>query len=86
MSKDLRVCRYASFVGILETASRDNLDFIKEKAIRALGKLLAAKPEQEARILAALVNKLGDPSHKLASKVSRKLDSCEQLMEISGKV
>ncbi len=56
-------------------ASRDNLDFIKDKAIRALGRLLAAKPEQEARILAALVNKLGDPSRKLASKVHSR-DRC----------
>ncbi|KAK9809457.1 hypothetical protein WJX73_009608 [Symbiochloris irregularis] len=62
--------RYAAFVGVLELASRDNLDFIKDKAIRALGRLLAAKPEQEARILAALVNKLGDPSRKLASKAA----------------
>lgn len=61
-------CRYATFVGVLEAASRDNLDFIKDKAIRALARLLSAKPEQEARLLAALVNKLGDPSRKLASK------------------
>ena len=63
------MCRYAQFVEALEAASRDNLDFIKSKAIKALGTLLAAKPEQEARLLAALVNKLGDPSRKLASKV-----------------
>lgn len=68
------LCRFAAFVGVLERASRDNLEFIKDKAIRALGKLLAAKPEQEARILAALVNKLGDPSRKLASKVSACLE------------
>lgn len=30
--------------------------------------LLIKKPEGEARLLAALVNKLGDPSRKLASK------------------
>lgn len=65
----MHVARYAKLVSILEAASRDNLDFIKDKAIRALAKLLSAKPEQEARLLAALVNKLGDPSRKLASKV-----------------
>ena len=52
----------------LEEASRDNLDFLKDKALRALAELLRAKPEAEARLLAALVNKLGDPSRKLASK------------------
>lgn len=31
--------------------------------------LLSAKPEGEAKLLAALVNKLGDPDRKLASKV-----------------
>ena len=61
--------RYAAYIGMLEEASRDNLDFLKEKAIRALAQLLQAKPEQEARLLAALVNKLGDPSRKLASNV-----------------
>ena len=61
--------RYAAFIGMLEEASRDNLEFLKEKAIRALAQLLQAKPEQEARLLAALVNKLGDPSRKLASNV-----------------
>lgn len=60
--------RYAAFVGGLEEASRDNLDFLKEKALRALADLLKAKPEAEARLLVALVNKLGDPSRKLASK------------------
>ncbi|KAK9819570.1 hypothetical protein WJX81_001337 [Elliptochloris bilobata] len=60
--------RYAAFVGGLEEASRGNLDFLKDKALRALADLLRAKPEAEARLLAALVNKLGDPSRKLASK------------------
>lgn len=63
-------CRYAAFVGMLEEASRENLDFLKDKALKAIAQLLAAKPEQEARLLAALVNKLGDPSRKLASKVT----------------
>jgi len=54
---------------MLEEASRDNLEFLKEKALKAIAQLLLAKPEQEARLLSALVNKLGDPSRKLASKV-----------------
>lgn len=60
---------------MLEEASRDNLEFLKEKALKAIAQLLLAKPEQEARLLSALVNKLGDPSRKLASKVDSP-DSC----------
>jgi hypothetical protein len=62
--------RYAAFVGMLEEASRENLEFLKDKTLKAISQLLAAKPEQEAHLLAALVNKLGDPSRKLASKVT----------------
>ena len=61
--------RYAAFLGMLEAASTDNLDFLKDKALKAAAALLAAKPEGEARLLSILVNKLGDPSRKLASKV-----------------
>ena len=57
------------FVTALEECSRDNLEFIKERALRAIAELLRAKPEGEAALLTALVNKLGDPSRKLASKV-----------------
>ena len=60
---------YATFVEDLESCSRDSLDFIKDRAVKTLFELLAAKAEQEGRLLAALVNKLGDPDRKLASKV-----------------
>ena len=63
------VRRYSAFIETLVAASTDNLDFLKDKALRCMADLLAAKPEGEARLLAALVNKLGDPSRKLASKV-----------------
>ncbi|KXZ46949.1 hypothetical protein GPECTOR_39g443 [Gonium pectorale] len=60
--------RYAMFVGALEEHSKDNLEFIKEKSMRVMAELLSAKPECEARLLAGLVNKLGDPSRTVASK------------------
>ncbi|GFR50755.1 hypothetical protein Agub_g13022, partial [Astrephomene gubernaculifera] len=60
--------RYAQFVAALEEHSKDNLDFLKEKAMRVAGELLAAKPECEGQLLSALVNKLGDPSRQVASK------------------
>lgn len=50
-------------------ASRDNLAFIKEKAVKAIYDLLRSNPEQEALLLSALVDKLGDPSRKIASNV-----------------
>lgn len=39
----------------------------QERSTKALAALLSAKPEGEARLLAALTNKLGDPSRKVAS-------------------
>ncbi len=40
----------------------------QEKSMRVMSELLTAKPEAEARLLAGLVNKLGDPARKVASK------------------
>jgi hypothetical protein len=37
--------------------------------------LLKSKPEQERRLLSALVNKLGDPERKVASNASYLLSS-----------
>lgn len=61
--------RYLQFVKDLQEASRDNLAFIKEKAVKAIYDLLRSNPEQEALLLTALVDKLGDPSRKIASNV-----------------
>ena len=65
----MAVGRYGAFVAALEEGSRDNLDWVKERALRAAADLLKAKPEAEAQLLSLLVNKLGDPSRKLASRV-----------------
>ncbi|KAI5063062.1 hypothetical protein GOP47_0021609 [Adiantum capillus-veneris] len=59
--------RYEQFVVSLEEASKDNLPFLKEKALKTIYELLKSKPEQERRLLSALVNKLGDPERKIAS-------------------
>jgi hypothetical protein len=61
--------RYAAFVAALEEGSRDNLEYVKERALAAAAALLRAKPEAEAALMSLLVNKLGDPLRKLASKV-----------------
>lgn len=60
--------RYSVFVGALDDRSRDNIDFVKDRALKAAYELLSSKPELEARLLSIVVNKLGDPSRKLASK------------------
>ncbi|KAG1665927.1 hypothetical protein FOA52_004516 [Chlamydomonas sp. UWO 241] len=60
--------RYSIFVGALEECSRADLEFLKERATKACYECLVAKPEAEAKLLSTLVNKLGDPSRKVASK------------------
>jgi ribosome biogenesis protein MAK21 len=62
--------RYAAFVMALEEISKDNLDYLREKAIKCAYALLAAKPELESKLLMLIVNKLGDPSRKVASRAS----------------
>ncbi|KAK6796071.1 hypothetical protein RDI58_009526 [Solanum bulbocastanum] len=59
--------RYERYIAALEEASRDVLDILKDKALKTVYVLLKCKPEQERRLLAALVNKLGDPKNKVAS-------------------
>lgn len=59
--------RYEHFIVALEEASRDVLLVLKDKALKILYALLSSKPEQERRLLSALVNKLGDPKKRGAS-------------------
>eukprot|EP00892_Ulva_mutabilis_P000964 jgi/Ulvmu1/10869/UM007_0043.1 len=59
--------RYAMFLKALEDMATGGLEWAKEKSLKASSDLLAAKPEAEARLLALVVNKLGDPSRRVAS-------------------
>ncbi|KAJ8925033.1 hypothetical protein NQ315_001204 [Exocentrus adspersus] len=59
---------YASYITALNSTAHDTVDNNKEKAINAMYKLLAGNPEQEKNLLTNIVNKLGDPSQKVASK------------------
>ncbi|XP_042482910.1 CCAAT/enhancer-binding protein zeta isoform X2 [Macadamia integrifolia] len=59
--------RYERFIFALEEASRDMLPVLKDKSLKTLYALLRSKPEQERRLLSALVNKLGDPTNRAAS-------------------
>jgi len=58
---------YNEFVGGLEALSKDNIEHLKQKATKTAFNLLSTKPEQEGWLLSILVNKLGDPSRKIAS-------------------
>ncbi|KAL1517383.1 hypothetical protein ABEB36_001152 [Hypothenemus hampei] len=59
---------FTSFVLALNRAAQDTVENNKEKAITAMFKLLCGNPEQEKNLLTNIINKLGDPSQKVASK------------------
>lgn len=59
---------YREFVDSLRTIAGEAVEANKERAIKALATLLETHPEQEALLLSNLVNKMGDPSKKVASK------------------
>jgi ribosome biogenesis protein MAK21 len=62
--------RYAQFLGLLEATSHDTVLHSREISVRVLADLVQARPQEQASvILASLVNKLGDPEKKLASKI-----------------
>jgi len=61
---------YSEFVEILKSFSKDTLADIRNKVLGIVYELLQMKPEQEQALLSILVNKLGDPERKVASKAS----------------
>jgi len=68
--EDVLKSKCSEFVGALEVLSRDTVPGIRDKTTGTMYELLAAKPEQEQRLLTAIVNKLGDPNRKVASRAS----------------
>ncbi|KAG6971121.1 hypothetical protein JG688_00004560 [Phytophthora aleatoria] len=64
---------YAQLTGVLAAGMDDAVDSHKRACLRAANALLKAKPEQEAVLLAMLVNKLGDPDRKIAAYLHRML-------------
>jgi ribosome biogenesis protein MAK21 len=60
---------YMKFVDILSRTSHDTMDYMKRAAIQCMFELLLAAPEGEQLLMTTLVNKLGDPDRKVASKV-----------------
>lgn len=61
---------YFQVLGVLETWGKDEIEFARDRSLGYVFELLRDKPEQEANLLRLLVNKLGDPERKIASKAS----------------
>lgn len=61
---------YYQMIQYLETWCNDDIQFAKASALSMVYELLKEKPEQEANLLRLLINKLGDPDKKIASKAS----------------
>nr|XP_020643853.1 CCAAT/enhancer-binding protein zeta isoform X2 [Pogona vitticeps] len=65
----------AEFVEVLESLSHDALMATKTRALAVAHELLCNKVEQEKAFLVQLVNKLGDPQNKVATKASYLLET-----------
>ncbi|CAK1549339.1 unnamed protein product [Leptosia nina] len=60
---------YGTYVEALNKFAHDSVDANKEKAVSAMSYLLMHHPEREKMLLTNIINKLGDPSQTVASKV-----------------
>ncbi|XP_043840577.1 CCAAT/enhancer-binding protein zeta [Dromiciops gliroides] len=65
----------AEFVRVLETLGHDSLVATKTQALRVAHEILSNKPEEEKAFLVQLVNKLGDPQNRIATKASHLLET-----------
>lgn len=71
--------RASKIVDILEASLRSStLEHHKKNCINMVYEWLVSKPEQEARLLAILVNKLGDPHASISQKA---MDCLKQLVK-----
>ena len=70
--------QYFEILKILEVWCNDEIEFSRSRAVSYVYELLKEKPEQEANLLRLLVNKLGDPGKKIASRASYLLLQLEQ--------
>ncbi|XP_035672008.1 CCAAT/enhancer-binding protein zeta-like [Branchiostoma floridae] len=64
---------YAEFISAIQTLAHDTVATNKSKALGTVLELLSNKPEQEKVLLELLVNKVGDPDYKIASKAAHLL-------------
>jgi ribosome biogenesis protein MAK21 len=61
---------YFDVLKVLEAWCNDEVVFARGRAVTYVYELLREKPEQESNLLRLLVNKLGDPDKKIASRTS----------------
>ena len=71
-----RVTRFVRFLD--EGSSKSNMEYFKKYCMDVSCEMLINKPEQEARLLSILVNKLGDPSKPIVSKAMELLEKILQ--------
>ncbi|XP_006882454.1 PREDICTED: CCAAT/enhancer-binding protein zeta [Elephantulus edwardii] len=64
----------AEFVHTLESLNHDSLITTKTRALTVAHELLCNKPEEEKALLVQVVNKLGDPQNRIATKASHLLE------------
>ncbi|XP_041815058.1 CCAAT/enhancer-binding protein zeta [Chelmon rostratus] len=65
----------AEFVAALDTVAHDTVAATKAKALATAHEMLCNRPEQERALLIQVINKLGDPEYKTASKASYLLET-----------
>ncbi|XP_043076110.1 CCAAT/enhancer-binding protein zeta [Puntigrus tetrazona] len=65
----------ADFVASLDILARDTVQATKMRSLVTAYELLCNQPEQEKVVLMQIVNKLGDPEYKIASKASHLLET-----------
>jgi ribosome biogenesis protein MAK21 len=61
---------YRDYIGVLEVHLHDPVASVRIKILGTVFDLLVQRPEQEQTLLSLLVNKLGDPERKVASRSS----------------
>ncbi len=61
---------YFELLKVLESWCNDELEYSRRRALTFVWELLKDKPEQEENLLRLLINKLGDPQKKIASRAS----------------
>uniref|UniRef100_A0A8C2EAD6 CCAAT/enhancer-binding protein zeta n=1 Tax=Cyprinus carpio TaxID=7962 RepID=A0A8C2EAD6_CYPCA len=65
----------ADFVAALDVLAHDTVQATKMRSLTTAYELLCNQPEQEKVLLVQIVNKLGDPEYKIASKASHLLET-----------
>ena len=70
--------QYFEVLKIIEVWCNDEIEFSRSRAVSYVYELLKEKPEQESNLLRLLVNKLGDPGKKIASRASYLLLQLQQ--------